>query len=93
MTKGTKGVSGFQRLIQPEDIIIVLNNAETPLKNSQVRDELVMLKPEIYGKHGDKKEISTDGVKRALIKMWKDGEINGRMDDVFGCYLWKPKEE
>ena len=93
MTSGTPGKEGFQRIIQQEDIKTVLKNAETPLKNSQVRDKLVMLKPEIYGKHGDKKEISTDGVKRALIKMWKDGEINGRMDDVFGCYLWKPKEE
>lgn len=93
MTKGTKGVPGFQRVIQQEDIKTVLKNAETPLKNSQVRDKLVMLKPEIYGKHGDKKEISIDGVKRALIKIWKNGEINGRMDDVFGCYLWKKKEE
>jgi len=93
VTKGTKGVSGFQRLIQPEDIIIVLNNAETPLKNSQVRDELVMLKPEIYGKRGDKKEISICGVKQVLLNMGERGEIEGGMNKGLGCYLWTKKED
>ncbi|MDD4588906.1 MAG: hypothetical protein PHG06_00555 [Parabacteroides sp.] len=93
MTKGTKGVSGFQRVIQPEDIKTVLDNAETPLKNSQVRDELVMLKPEIYGKRMTKNAISIDGVKRALLKMQKIGEISGGMNKGLGCYLWVKKED
>ena len=87
MTSGTPGKEGFQRVIQPDDIKTVLRKAETPLKNSQVRDELAKLKPRKY------KNISTDGVKRALIKMWKNGEIAGGMHEGFGCYLWKMKNE
>ena len=93
MTTGTPGKEGFQRVIQPADIQTVLEKAETPLKNSQVRDELVKLKPEIYGEIGDKKQISIDGVKRVLIKMWKNGEISGGMNKGLGFYLWVKKEE
>lgn len=91
MTKGTKGVSGFQRVIQPEDIKTILEKAEYPLKNSAVRDELVVLKPEIYGKRGDKKEISICGVKQVLLQMRERGEIEGGMNKGFGCYLWTKK--
>ena len=87
MTSGTPGKEGFQRIIQQEDIKNVLKKAETPLKNSQVRDELAKLKPKKY------KNISTDGVKRVLIKMWKNGEISGGMNVGFGCYLWKTTDE
>ena len=93
MTSGTPGKEGFQRVIQPEDIITVLKNAGISLKNSQVRDELVKLKPEIYGKTKDKKQISIDGVKRVLIKMLKTGEICGGMNKGLGFYLWVKKEE
>ena len=87
MTSGTPGKEGFQRVIQPEDIKTVLKKAETPLKNSQVRDELAKLKPKKY------KNISTDGVKRVLIKMWKRGEISGGMNTGLGLYQWIKKDE
>jgi len=80
-------------VIQPDDIITVLEKAENPLKNSQVRNELVKLKPEIYGELWDKKQISIDGVKRVLIKMWENGEISGGMNKGLGFYLWVKKEE
>jgi len=93
VTSGTPGKEGFQRVIQPDDIKTVLEKAETPLKNSQVRDELVKLKPEIYGKTKNKKQISIDGVKRVLLKMYENGEILGGMNKGLGFYLWIKKDE
>lgn len=84
MTSGIKGTQGFQRVIDPQDILKVLT--EKPMKNSTVLAELKKLDPEKYG------EMTVGGVKKVLIKMGDDEKILGGYDEELRVYRWTKKE-
>jgi cell division FtsZ-interacting protein ZapD len=83
MEDSTKRTPGFQRIIDPQDILDVLENSE--LKTSEIVTKL---------KKQDKKykEITQGGVLKVLKDMRKKEEIEGDIER-FGFWMWKTKEQ
>jgi hypothetical protein len=88
MTTGKPGTQGFQRVIDPQDILNVLTTEDQ--KTSEI---LQKLKDSEKGKRKKKYQtVTQDGVLKVLRKMWKAGEIEGDKER-FGFWMWNRKEE
>lgn len=84
MTSGTPGKEGFQRVIDPLDVLQVLT--ESGQKTSEILRKLKDLEKDREDKKYGK--ITQGGLLKALKKMDERGEVKGDIER-FGFWMWK----